>query len=248
MKIRKALLITTAAAALSLAAPSAYAASSYASLFGGANFLQKPGLNGTAVTHSTTLAFQSKTSIDTSFKTGYVVGANMGIDWGGLRTELEIAVRENHSSKSAHLVTHYALGYVTAANGFPYTSGSRDENVSSDIRMRTYSLMANAWYDFHALKFAGFTPYAGGGVGMALVQIGGQLAGHNLYEKNQTVFSWQAGGGVSTPLTDWAKLFLDFRHFQADHAKLRIEPGFHGGLVHANADGDSVMLGIRFGL
>lgn len=247
MQTRKALMISAAAAALMMTAPS-QAADSYVSLFGGGSFLSKPGLSGTSRTHTTTtLFFTSKQSADTSFKTGYVLGGNFGIDWGTFRTEVELGYRHNSSGKTAHLITSYSVnGY--AFDGTTYYAGSRDENVPANLKLSAYSLMANVWYDFHDVLPAGLTPYVGGGLGMTQVKLSGMLDNVALHERNSTVFSWQLGAGISMPITENIKAFVDYRYFAADGAALKLQPGFHGGDVTADFDSHSVLLGIRFNL
>jgi opacity protein-like surface antigen len=247
------LMAGAAVASLSLVASStAEAASMYAGVFGGLSFLQKPKLKGHSHTYTTTtLTFSSAQSVDASFKTGFVVGGNFGVDWGnGLRTELELAARQNDSRSHAHLKTHYTIGFSTSTTDSTYFTqirlSSRDSEVPANLHLRAYSLMANAWYDFDTDM--GFTPYVGGGFGMAQVQINGSLAGQKLHEKNDTTFAWQLGAGIAVPISDSVKATLDYRYFAADAAKLKIEPGFHGGNVNADFDDHSIMVGLRFNL
>jgi len=252
MQTRKTLMISAAAVALTMAAPSAQAASAYVSLFGGASFLQKPGLSGTSKTHTTTYYFfKSSQSVDTSFKTGFVIGGNFGVDWGTFRTELELAMRGNKSSKTAHLkqtyqsAVHIGTAVYTNYNGF---NTSTDKNVAAKLNLYSYSLMANAWYDFHDILPHGITPYIGGGVGLAEIQLSGSLNGAKINEKNDTVFAWQLGAGVSAPLTKSLTMFLDYRYFDADSAALKIEPGYHGGNITADFRDHSVLVGLRINL
>lgn len=242
---------------------SAEAAQPYASLFGGASFLQSQNLAGSSFTHTTTYAFTSSRSVDTSFKTGFVLGGNAGIEWNsGLRTELEIAFRQNSSKSHVHLKTHYAYGYVSTG-GVAYTLDSQSNEVPANLRLRAWSLMANAWYDFDL--GLPITPYVGGGIGMGMVKISGTLGRTNyagttgegtplprtlviekLYEKNDTVFAWQLGAGFSFPISDTMKLFADYRYFSAGNAHLHLEPGFHGGDINADFNSHNLMVGVRF--
>jgi opacity protein-like surface antigen len=248
MQTRKALMLSAAAAALTMAAPSAQAANSYVSLFGGASLLDKPGLSGSSHTHTTTtLFFSSSQSVDTSFKTGFVFGGNWGVDWGTFRTELETAYRTQKSGKTAHLKTSYSVnGY--AFDGTTYSSTSRDETVPANLRLSAWSLMANAWYDFHGVLPYNITPYVGGGIGGALVKIAGNLDHIKLNEKNSFVFAYQFGAGMSVPVSQSMKMFLDYRYFRADSAALKLSPGFHGGDVSADFNSHSVLLGLRIDL
>jgi len=246
-----------------VASNAAEAASAYAGIFGGLSLLPKPSLKGHSHTYTTTsLTFSSSQSVEASFKTGFVVGGNFGIDWGnGLRTELELAARQNSSTHHAHLKTHYSIGFSTChltptssstCIGTDTTFHTRvpltsfDGQVPAHLKLRAYSLMANAWYDFNTDM--GFTPYVGGGIGLAQVQILGDLGGFRLNEKNDTTFAWQVGAGIAVPLTASVKATLDYRYFAADGAKLKIEPGFHGGNINADFDDHSIMVGLRFNL
>ncbi len=248
-RLRSAMLMGTAVAtiigATAPAADAADTAHAYASVFGGVSILQNPGLKGSSHTsYYSYLTSLSSQSADTSFKTGFVVGGNFGIDWGNnLRTELELALRQNNSSSHALLKTSYSYMYSGAG---PYTVSKSTSTVPANMNLRAWSLMANAWYDFDVDM--PFTPYVGGGFGMAMVQISGNLNGFNLHKKNDTVFAWQLGAGVSMPITDNIKAFLDYRYFAADSAALKLEPGFHGGDITANFDSHTVLVGLRFNL
>jgi opacity protein-like surface antigen len=231
---------------------SAEAAQPYASLFGGLSIMPSRTMSGHNFTRTTTsLTVQSDQSVDTAFKTGFVLGGNAGIEWGnGLRTELELSYRQHSSHKHAHLKTHYSIGYSTTSGdgGAPYrvhtTLASRNSDVPANVRLRAWSLMANAWYDFDL--GLPITPYIGGGVGLAQVKISGSLADTTLFEKNDEVFAWQAGAGFSIPITDATKVFVDYRYFAANGAHLKLEPGFNGGSINADFDSHSVILGLRF--
>jgi opacity protein-like surface antigen len=256
MKLKKILLASAATATLAVAgASAANAAEAYASIFGGLSMLQNSNMKGHAHTEypggSYTLLSSSSISADTSFKTGFVVGGNFGIDWqNGFRAELELAMRRASSDSKIHLHTTYNYGLRYAGNTYTYATNDKSGMTPADINMRAYSLMANAWYDFDIGM--PITPYVGGGIGMALVQMDGHLTSlntgtsYNLHEKNDTVFAWQLGVGASYPLSDHTKLTLDYRYFAADGAKLKIEPGFQDGSVKADFDSSDVMIGLRF--
>jgi len=276
---------SAAIVSLSVATSSAEAAQPYASIFGGLSLLQSQKMSGHNFTRTTTsLTLQSDQSVDASFKTGFVLGGNAGIEWGnGLRTEVELAFRQNNSKKHVRLRTHYSYGFLTATttttgegatNTHTFrthvTADHQDNEVPANLRMRAWSLMANAWYDFDL--GLPITPYVGGGIGMAMVKVSGKLGRTenadtttttgegttvvhthprtvnviNLYEKNDTVFAWQLGVGASMPITDSVKAFVDYRYFSANDAHLKLEPGFHGGGVDADFNSHSVMAGLRF--
>src|ERR1044072_2170608 len=96
------------------------------------------GHNFTRLTSNYTTATSSQ-SLETSFKTGFVLGGNAGIEWGnGLRTELELAFRQNNSRKRAHLKSHFHSMYRTLTTsgegGAPYTTTiPSDHSRNSDV-------------------------------------------------------------------------------------------------------------------
>jgi opacity protein-like surface antigen len=230
------------------AGSTAQAASSYVSLFGGGSFLSSPDMKGTS--HAKTTYYETIThqSLDTSFKTGFVVGGSWGIDWGSLRTEIELAYRGNNS-KSRSTLSKQVKDYLRYS-GATYTlvDSSSTSAITSDLTLNAFSLMANAWYDFHDLEFSGITPYAGGGFGFANVQISGSLKGVDIYRKDATTFAWQVGGGFTMPITDKLKASLDYRYFAADNAGLHLEPGYGIGEFTASFDSHEVLTGLRYTL
>jgi len=271
VKTRKLLMISTALATLTLTSSAADAASTYASLFGGANFLTKTNMKGGGTFRTTTYAFRTRESVDTSFKTGYVIGGNFGIDWGQFRTELEIAYRENASSKHGRVTKQYSTAYLhngkayktrttttttvgTVMNTHQHFSNRGYNKLTHQsgekplhLRVHTYSLMANAWYDFHELELPlGITPYVGGGIGLAEVQINGSINGATILTKNDVTFAWQFGAGASLPIGDQTSLFADYRYFSAVDPGFALQPGFRIGRVKADFDSHSVLVGVRF--
>lgn len=280
MTLRKLLMASAAIVSLTATMSSAEAAQPYASLFGGASFLQSQTMSGKNFTRTTTIITgNSDRDLHTSFKTGFVLGGNAGIEWGnGLRTELELAFRQHSSKRRAHLRTHFHYKFTSTATTLGgarggdnsqggstlYTEGGstvfittnydrrHSGDVPANLRLRAWSLMANAWYDFDL--GLPITPYVGGGLGMAMVKVSGDL-GHfegsdvvlgRLYERNDTVFAWQVGAGASLPISDSMKLFADYRYFSANDAHLILEPGFKGGNVDADFNSHSLMVGVRF--
>ncbi|MEJ0043341.1 MAG: outer membrane beta-barrel protein [Rhizomicrobium sp.] len=245
MKVRKLVLISASVASLLAGSSAAEAASTYVSIFGGATILQQPGLRGTSHTrYYSTYTFSSKQSVDTSFKTGFVVGGNWGVDWGSFRTEIEAAYHGNKSGKTGRVTTTYQGGYI---GGPVFTSSAKDAIEPVNLRLNAYSLMANVWYDFHDFEqsLGGVTPYVGAGVGLAQIQIGGSINNVKLIEKNDFTFAWQVGAGVSVPVLDNVKFFVDYRYFAADGANLKINPGYHGGDVKADFDSHELLVGFR---
>lgn len=250
MQTRNTLMITSAAVGLIAAASSAQAASTYVGLFGGASFLDKPTMSGHSIARTSYYQATSYQSVDTAYKTGFVVGANLGLDWGSLRTELELSYRGNNSHHTAKLKTSYSLKKFYYS--YTYDRTPKTSTVASKLTLNTYALMANAWYDFHDFEFEGITPYVGGGIGFANVQLSGKMAltegadYTKLYRRDQVVFAWQLGAGLSMPITDTVKATLDYRYFAANSVDIRLEPGYNGGEVGFDYSDHSVLVGIRY--
>src|SRR5260221_3251733 len=147
MRTKTTLLVSTAIGALALTSPAQAAGPFYVSVMGGANFLQDDSFR--AVTSPTssanTLAFHPNS--DTGFIVSAAVGVHLDQVLSGLRVEAEGAYRKNH-----------VKGTWQSNTGTPtsISSGTLDYDHS------TWSVLANAWYDFNigsALK-----PYVGGGI------------------------------------------------------------------------------------
>jgi opacity protein-like surface antigen len=120
--LRLTILITFAAIA---GASVASAQGMYASVIGGVNFTHDGEFAGVGV--------------DSEFDTGYVVGGNVGYDFGDYRLEGEISYRAND---------------LDNIGGFDFSPSS----------ITTTALMANAFYDFDT--GSPFVPYAGVGLGV----------------------------------------------------------------------------------
>lgn len=230
-------MISAAAVALVTIAPSANAASSYVSLFGGASLLSSVKSSGHMVT---TTGYIRNEHASSSFKTGFVVGGNMGVDWGTFRTEIELGIRQNNASK--------------AKASFSYSSGTGLQGpidispTSVDLNLRSYSLMANVWYDFKDVLPNGITPYVGGGLGFAEVQLSGKVNGAKIHQSNSSDFAWQVGAGLSIPVSDTVKLFADYRYTDLGSATLNFRPS--GLKLNQNGaiSGHNILVGFRVNL
>ncbi|HZH28085.1 MAG TPA: outer membrane beta-barrel protein [Azospirillaceae bacterium] len=124
----------------------------------------------------------------------------------------------------------YALG-----NGmrFEVEPGFRHNSVEGG-RVRTYSLMANALYDFNT--GTAFTPYVGVGVGVARVGLdvsGAAGATRGEIDGPDNAFAYQGILGVGYALTRNLTLDLSYRYF---------------GTAGTDHEGDAVVGGTRVGL
>ena len=132
-----------------------------------------------------------------SYDTGYSVNGAVGYEFGAnVRTEFEAAYRHADTNSLTPL-----------GGGFHY---------KSDISLA--SLLANFFYDVKLSH--GFTPYLGGGLGVAFVDIKkgnvivvSPLGGYNTSNSSDTVFAYQIGAGVTYALTPKVSLDAGYRYF-----------------------------------
>jgi opacity protein-like surface antigen len=144
------------------------------------------------------------------FKTGLTAGVGVGYRFSfGLRAEGE-------------------LGYL-------YVPLKREDGIDVSGSMKSYLLMANAYYDF-AFPFLGpFRPYVGGGVGAARVNDDHQVLVRPFLtsvglcpgppacppvkgdiDRWRTAFAYQARGGVIYDVNQWLDLSLGYRYVHVD--------------------------------
>ena len=191
-----------------------------------------------------------------SLDTGFVVKGTAGYALtNGFRVEGEIGYRKNNldnmNVKSpGSLVKLAAPAY--AALSTPHKMAAQDavtgtHALSGDISALTF--MGNVYYDFDL--GSGWKPYVGGGLGVASISLESKLTadGRTLADDKDTVFAYQAGGGVgyefATSEDHTITVSLDWRYFRT------ADPTFNGAVTGAEFDteigGHEISLGLRYG-
>jgi len=218
-------------------------------------------------------ALNAKAGLDA----GFVVKGTAGYALtNGLRVEGEIGYRKNNlddmNVKSpGSLVELAALEVATAVNVragrhvYPDPATTTYENLfpshktaaqnaatgtqalSGDISVLTF--MGNVSYDFDL--GLGWKPYVGGGLGVASISLESKstASGTTLADDKDTVFAYQAGGGVgyefATSADHAITVSLDWRYFRT------ADPTFKGAVTGAEFDaeigGHEISLGLRYG-
>jgi len=133
----------------------------------------------------------TRTGVDYSqhSDTSYVFGGAVGIDWNSMiRTEIELS----HSQWNGNSFTN--TGLAVAGNA----------NTSS-----TY-LLGNVWLDWK--NDSAFTPYVGGGLGVAFVNFDQTVAGGPGYVGSDTVLAYQLGAGINFAVSDQMSLDVGYRY------------------------------------
>jgi len=171
---------------------------------------------GLSMLEDSTLS-DSSGSVDLSFNTGYAVSGVVGYEFGnGLRLEGELNYRQADTDK-------VSVGGLSAS-------------INSDVW--SIGMMANAYYDFKNSSIV--TPYIGGGIGFANVNVGdGNVGGVQVWsEDDDTVFAYQLAVGTGFDVTKELTVDLGYRYFATQ------DPSF--GLADAEYSSHNVMVGLRY--
>lgn len=133
-------------------------------------------------------------TIDTEFDSGTGFGITLGRTFEPMRAELEFTARMND-------VKSHSL------NGSPTLPGSKGEAKSN-------AFMVNGYYDF--VNESSFTPYVGGGIGIANVKFDnfGVDPIPDVLNDDGTVFAYQVMAGADVKVSDAWKLFAEYRYFR----------------------------------
>ncbi len=116
----------------------------------------------------------------------------------------------------------------------------------------------NAYYDLPS--FAGFTPYVGGGVGIARNEVGTTTLSANangatvatLSGSTTTQFAWQASAGASYSILPAVALDVGYRYFDAGEGRSGSTVTIGGAsaafpVQRGNIHAHEVQVGIRVG-
>lgn len=119
------------------------------------------------------------------------------------------------------LTVSYRPGYSFSATDTTFSPGT---TLIAKGDVKTLAVLINAYYDFPAI--AGFTPYVGGGVGLARNDIGKStittttgLPVATIDGDTSTHFAWQVGAGVSYAISTAVTLDIGYRYFDAGEGK-----------------------------
>jgi opacity protein-like surface antigen len=203
MHSRIALLASTAAAALALAAPADAGnwTGWYVGVTGGANWSDDNDFAAAA-------AGPDLFTINTDNDTGWLVAASLGLSLGqyleGLRVEGEVSYREN------------------SVDGVWTSDNNVDALVSGPLSYdhSAIAVMANVWWE---CDLGGVSPYIGGGLGWADVEADGNFLTSPdtpAFSVSDDGFAWQAGAGVKFPISPNMKLGIGYLFFEGPEVTL----------------------------
>lgn len=141
----------------------------------------------------------------------------------------------------AHLTqnirTEFEVSYRKA--DFKNISLNGGGSASLNGNLETWGFLANGYYDFNAIQK--FSPYLSVGLGAAhhkgSISAVGSI-GTPGANASDTVFAYQAGAGVSYPVTNKTSIFAGYRYFGSS------EPNFDG--LKAKYGANEFNAGVRF--
>ncbi len=223
-RIQKLLLGTTLSVGLALAGGSAYAGGAtgdggYVSVFGGYS------LPTTATGH-----YSDETTFTANYNAGYLLGAAVGGSvMPSLRAEGELSY-----------VTHDVNGTLGLNVGGATGSTSDTGSLSSIY------LLGNLWYDIDT--GSGFTPYIGGGAGVAYVKPTNFTFGSGTEAFNTGSFApaAQIGAGVKFDIADNMSVDLGYRAKGFFNATFAPDSGPNSATGVSGID-QSVQVGLTIG-
>lgn len=147
--------------------------------------------NGNLVLLRDTDLTESGVSREVTFDSGFGFGGGGGYDFDFLRVEGEILYRTSDINKVS-----------TVEHG----------TVSSSGDMSALSFMVNGFYDFKNRTF--ITPYIGGGIGVALVDLSAITAETiRISGGDDTVFAYQAEVGFNNAINESMSFDFGYRYF-----------------------------------
>jgi opacity protein-like surface antigen len=218
--MRRLILATAAAAAITATPAVARDGSGYIGLEGGVLFPRDSQIN--VDTDPTDDEDLFDTGIDVDYKTGYDVDLIGGYDFGMFRLEGELGYKR---AKADELDLDDDLQDVIEDDlGRPLT----DAELDLDGRVRVWSGMLNGLVDIGG--DSGFGAYAGLGVGVAGVKA--DFAGGS---DSDSGLAWQLIAGVRTAISDNIDAGLKYRYFRTKRLNFNDDLDFDGDAFDVGA-------------
>ncbi|NBB24084.1 outer membrane beta-barrel protein, partial [Porphyrobacter sp. SLTP] len=142
-----------------------------------------------------------------NYDTGYDFGGIVGYDFGAFRLEAEASYRA--ADLDDVQAGNQGLVLVPQTAGSSTFSGTR----LAAGEVNALSFMLNGLFDFGSDD--GIQAFAGGGVGVARVDMEGRVnqQGPGVWNDSDTGFAWQLLAGVRAPLSDSWDVGLKYRYF-----------------------------------
>lgn len=201
---------------------------------------------GTTIPSGTALGGEA-VSWTTEFETGVFVAGAAGIDWGLIRTELEIGFQDADVSGHKNVVAAgTALANEDAAVLIPNASaiGTDVATLVADGRGQVDQLTAfgNVLFD---IEFGRpFSVYVGAGAGIMNVDVTYEPSLTTIVEDEQTVFGYQALAGVNFNVSDELDVTAGYRFRMSEDVE--VDTALFPGVVEVENRSSNFELGLRY--
>jgi len=106
---------------------------------------------------------------------------------------------------------------VEVTGGYRFKTSITDPYSTLNMDLTTYTAFANVYWDI--TNYAGWTPYLGGGVGLAYNVVNGVNLPATATGKSRASFAYNLAAGVSYDLTDAMKLDVAYRYTNLGYAR-----------------------------
>jgi opacity protein-like surface antigen len=157
------------------------------------------------------------TSGSTDFEEGYTVSGAIGYDFGAVRTELELAYRDNDVNDI-------------------YIGTTPQPNPGGDIS--STAVMLNGYYDIPT--GGAVTPYIGAGIGMAHVSANDFHVGTlSIGDETDDVFAYQGIAGANFAIDGGFSLFAEYKYFATSDVDINTTDS-------ASYDNHSILAGFKY--
>jgi opacity protein-like surface antigen len=175
----------------------------------------------TAIPANTSLAW------DTDFKSGYNISGQFGyrLD-GGLRVEVEGFYQRNGINNHSNLAVGGAvidgadvsvLTRGAPAAGNPTVGTVLNSGIGS---VKSYGAFANMYYDL--APGGSFSPYVGGGIGLARNTVDFQPSNVNVGKGSDTNLAFQVGAGATYKISPSFELFGQYNYRDLGKSKFAL--------------------------
>lgn len=106
---------------------------------------------------------------------------------------------------------------VEVTGGYRFKTSITDPYATLNMNLTTYTTFANVYWDI--TNYAGWTPYLGGGIGMAYHVIDGVSLPVTATGKSRASFAYNLTAGVSYDISDVMKLDVAYRFTDLGYAR-----------------------------
>ena len=193
------------------------------------------GKGGLTLPADTDLDGGASVEFEVDYDAGFNVGGAAGYAHSsGFRGELELGYQQSDTDS----ITIVNDGGFGVANGLGSLNGLA---LDLDGDISVFTGLANAYYDIDT--GGPFTPFVGGGVGLAVVSVDVSTLGAKLLDDDDTVFAYQIGGGVSYAINPNLSLSIAYRYLGTSDAELTDTVGDTGDWEYSS---HNILAGVRY--